>query len=106
MKSPGDKHRKIPDPVGAEIVQKIFDWCLSGKTTAQIANQLNAEGAPTPTQRKRQLGARRQKWNSEREKNEWNRGQILRILRDEQYTGKLIAGKTERRVLGDANSSR
>ena len=106
MKSPEDKHRRIPDPEAAEVVRKIFEWCIAGKGTAQIANLLNAEGVPTPTQRKRQLGARRKKWNSERENNEWSRGQILRILRDEQYTGKLIAGKTERRVLGDASSSR
>lgn len=106
MKSPEDKHIRIPDPVAAEVVRKVFDWCIAGKSTALIARLLNAEGAPTPTERKRQLGARRQSWNSDREKNEWNRNQILRILRDEQYTGKLIAGKTERRVLGDASSSR
>ena len=106
MKSPEDKHHKIIDPVAAEVVRKIFDWRVAGKSAAQIANQLNAEGAPTPTERKRQLGARRQNWNSERNKNEWNSGQITRILRDEQYTGKLIACKTERRVLGDASSSR
>ena len=106
MKSPEDKHRRIPDPEAAEVVRKIFNACIAGKSTVQIANQLNAEGVPTPTQRKRQLGARRKNWNSERENNEWHYGQIHRILRDEQYTGKLIAGKTERRILGDANSSR
>ena len=106
MKSPEDKHHRIIDPVAAEVVRKIFEWSIAGQSASQIAKQLNTEGAPTPMERKRQLGARRQNWNSERDKNEWDKRQIKHILRDEQYTGKLIAEKTERRVLGDANSSR
>lgn len=106
MKSPEDKHIRIPDPMAAEVVRRIFDWCIAGKGATQIARLLNAEGVPTPSERKRQLGARRKNWGSGRNKNEWSYDQVIRILHDEQYTGKLIAGKTERRVLGDANSAR
>ena len=62
------------------MVRKIFEWCIAGKGTAQIANLLNAEGVPTPTQRKRQLGARRKKWNSSGKTTNGAAGQILRIL--------------------------
>jgi len=106
MKSPEDKHIRIPDPMAAEVVRRIFDWCIAGKSATQIARLLNAEGVPTPSERKRQLGARRKNWGSGRNKNEWSYDQVIRILHDEQYTGKLISGKTERRVLGDANSAR
>ena len=70
MKLPEDKHIRIPDPMAAEVVRRIFDWCIAGKGATQIARLLNAEGVPTPSERKRQLGARRKSWGSGREKNE------------------------------------
>lgn len=106
MKSPEDKHSRVPDPVAAEVVRKIFEWYIAGRSTAQIAKMLNAEGTPTPAERQQQLGARGQNWNSAREKTEWDRDKVYRILRDEQYTGKLIACKTEHKDLGGAYFSR
>lgn len=104
VKSPTDRRALVPDPPAAEVVRNAFAWCLDGKTTAEIAARLNREGAPTPTQRKRALGAKRKTWNSERTDNEWNGSNVLYLLREERYTGKLIAGRHTRRELGKADS--
>lgn len=66
---------------------------------------LNREHIATPSQRKRELGAKRQSWNSLRPQNEWSGDAVLRILQDERYTGKLIGIKTTRMELGNQNSS-
>ncbi len=41
-----DKRWRI-DPVGAEVVQRIFDWYASGKPMEELAEQLNKEGYKT-----------------------------------------------------------
>ncbi len=106
LKSPEDRKKLIPDDGAAEIVRRIFDRYLSGLSPTEIARELNSDGIPTPSQRKRELGSKRQTWNSERRDNEWTDTSITRILRDERYTGKLISIKSTRREVGNQNSSK
>ena len=106
LKSPEDRKKLIPDDNAAEVVRRIFDRFLSGLSPTEIARELNSDGIPTPSQRKRALGSKRQTWNSERRDNEWTDTSITRILRDERYTGKLISIKSTRREVGNQNSSK
>ena len=106
VKSPADRRLLIPDPEAADIVRRIFERCNAGEGPTQIASGLNRDGVPTPSQRKRDLGSKRQLWNSARLQNEWSDKAITRILRDERYTGKLIGIKTTRTELGNQKSSR
>ena len=106
VKSPADRRLLIPDPEAADIVRRIFERCNAGEGPTQIASGLNRDGVPTPSQRKRDLGSKRQLWNSDRLQNEWSDTAVTRILRDERYTGKLIGIKTTRTELGNQNSSR
>ena len=106
VKSPADRRLLIPDPEAADIVRRIFERCNAVEGPTQIASGLNRDGVPTPSQRKRDLGSKRQLWNSARLQNEWSDKAITRILRDERYTGKLIGIKTTRTELGNQKSSR
>lgn len=106
MKSPQDRRKLIPDPEAAEVVRHVFDLCINGVSPTQIARKLNTDRVPTPSQRKRAAGSKRQLWNEGRPDNEWNSTAITRILRDEKYTGKLIGVKTTRTELGNQNSAR
>lgn len=106
VKSPADRRLLIPDPEAADIVRRIFERCNAGEGPTRIASGLNRDGVPTPSQRKRDLGSKRQLWNSDRLQNEWSDTAVTRILRDERYTGKLIGIKTTRTELGNQNSSR
>lgn len=106
LKSPEDKRAWIPDPEAAPVVQRMFGMYLDGKGPGEIARVLNEEGIPTPAQHKRALGSKRQLWNSERTENFWRATTIAKILRDERYTGKLVALKTTLSELGNINSAK
>ncbi len=72
-----DKRWKI-DPVGAELVRRIFEWYASGKPMRELAAQLNEEGYRT----KRGTPYNRNSFNS--------------ILRNEKYIGVYSYGGTVR----------
>ena len=44
---PGPDKRWRIDPVGAEVVQRVFEWFASGKPMEELAEQLNKEGHKT-----------------------------------------------------------
>lgn len=102
VKSEEDKRKLVLDPPAATVVRRIFALHIGGMPCRDIAAILNQEGVMTPTARKKELGAKRQAWNSEREKNEWTGAAVLGILREERYTGKLISCRTTRKELGKA----
>ena len=106
LKSPEDKRTWIPDPEAAPVVQRMFNWYAEGLTSTEIAKRLNEDGIPTPVQHKRTLGSKRQLWNSERTDNFWRATTIGKILRDERYTGKLVALKTTLSELGNIHSAK
>lgn len=105
-KAPENRRAWIIDPEPARVVRQIFEWFLEGKTQAEISDLLNKSGTSTPAQWKRDSGAKRQLWNSDRVRNEWGRSTVVRILRDERYTGKLVALKTSLDELGNINSAK
>ena len=106
LKSPEDKRTWIPDPETAPVVQRMFNWYAEGLTSTEIAKRLNEDGIPTPAQHKRALGSKRQLWNSERTDNFWRATTIGKILRDERYTGKLVALKTTLSEHGNIHSAK
>jgi len=83
------------DPPAAEVVRKIFNMALDGKTTAQIRDKLFAD---------RQLAPREYSYINKGKditpKYNWAARQIFRILTNEQYTGTYIAGKRETARVG------
>lgn len=68
----------------ANVVNKIFEMALDGKSRKEIANKLNNLNVMTPSFK---LDGINKKWNS---------NMVTRILRNETYIGTLIQGKKKR----------
>lgn len=65
------------DPDQAVIVKRIYERFLAGDSLATIAEDLNADGIPTPSG-----------------EGKWHRGRIASILTNEKYKGDAILNKT------------
>lgn len=95
-KTPDDKHRLEPDPYAAEIVRDIFRMKLDGNSSARIADILNERGVLSPYIYKKDRGAPHPKKGfADKAEAKWSAQTIIRILKDEVYTGTLIQGKCE-----------
>ncbi len=97
--SPENKHKMIIDEPAAEIVREIFDAVIAGKTTSEIAANLNARGIPTPQEYK---GVRR-KENTEPQ---WTHPRIVYMIRNIKYTGVMTNHTRESRFIRDKNQRR
>jgi hypothetical protein len=92
-KNPKDKHKLIIDETQSEVVKRIFNLTENGYKPAEICRNFNAEHIPTS--------------NRKMKKNPiWLGSMISKILQNEAYTGKLIFGKTKRKIIGDKKSER
>ena len=92
--SPDNKHKMVIDPVAAPIVRRIFTDVIAGKSTSQIARELNAEGIPTPQQHK---GVAQRK-NSPA-KPIWTHNRILDMIKNRKYTGCMVNHTRESMVI-------
>lgn len=97
--SPENKHKMIIDEPAAEIVREIFDAVIAGKTTSEIAANLNARDIPTPQEHK---GVRR-KENTEPQ---WTHPRIVYMIRNIKYTGVMTNHTRESRFICDKNQRR
>jgi len=91
VKDSADKRKLVIDEPAAKVVTQIFALASQGLQSTQIAKILNDEGVPAPREYKKQLGLLKRKTNERI--NFWNASSVANIIRDEQYTGKLIFGK-------------
>jgi len=87
-------HRALEIDANAATVQMIFQLATAGKSTGQIRTVLQGARIPTPLESKKNVAIPICRWEPTG---------ILKILRDERYTGTYVAGKT--RVL-DVGSGR
>ncbi len=79
-----DKHKLVVDKDTANIVKKIFDMTLKGKSRKEIAIELNDLKVEPPGSK---INGINKSWNSD---------MLTRILRNETYIGTLIQGKKKR----------
>ena len=89
-KSAAQSHRLEILPETAAVVRHIFALACAGNGAAEIARMLNRSATPTP------LAFRRRAQDREKPNNVWTRDAVCRILRDERYTGSMVAGKRRR----------
>lgn len=90
LKDPKDKHKLIIDEEASKYIIQIFDGIIEGKTSSEIANELNKNNVLTPATYKRK--------NDQEDKNtkidkKWNVKMINKMLKDRIYVGDLIQGK-------------
>ena len=91
-RSLSDKHKLEIDPEAADIVLIIFKQYLSGIGYRKIADLLNQDGYPTPSQYNTSKVGK----NSLESKValQWNSVHVQRILKNDIYIGTLRLGKT------------
>lgn len=101
-KHPADKHQMVPDEQTAPIVREIFLSIIAGKSTTQIARELNARGVLTPMEYKRH----RLKPACRERNLMWSHVTVLNILRNIKYTGSMANHIRENRYMRDRNQRR
>jgi site-specific DNA recombinase len=93
-KSPENKNKLVIDEYAANIVRDIFKMRIEGMSAAKIADELNRMAILSPIEYKRYNniphphGGYTDKSNAR-----WSATTIIRMLKDEIYTGTLIQGK-------------
>ena len=97
--SPENKHKMVIDEPAAEIVREIFDAVIAGKTTSEIAANLNARGVPTPNEHK---GVRRK----DKGEPQWTHPRITYMIRNIKYAGVMTNHTRESRFIRDKNQRR
>lgn len=97
--SPENKHKMMIDEPAAKIVREIFDAVIAGKSTSEIAANLNARGIPTPQEYK---GVRRK----EKTEPQWTHPRIVYTIRNIKYTGVMTNHTRESRHIRDKNQRR
>lgn len=90
QKDPNDRNKLIVDPEAAEVVRNIFRWFLEGTPKLTIANRLNDEGIPCPSEYKKQKGLRYSNANRLQSTTYWTHTSINRILQNQVYIGNLV----------------
>lgn len=100
LKSPEDNTKWIVDEPAAKIVRKIFDLCIQGYGTTQIAKILKEENIMTPTEYRQSIGL---KTNTELQevKHYWNNRTIGFILDRQEYIGDTVNFRTTKRSFKD-----
>ena len=101
-KHPFDKHQMVPDELTAPIVREIFLSAIGGKSTTQIAKDLNTRGVLTPLEyKKHRLPPARQGREPM-----WSHAMVLNILHNIKYTGAMTNHTRENRYMRDRNQRR
>lgn len=91
---PKDKHKLIIDNEVAGVVVRIFHECIAGNSASQIAKGLNDDGIVSPAKYKKLKGSL---YNGRivDQDSIWTATTVIRILKDERYTGKMISHRRE-----------
>lgn len=89
QKDPADKHNLVIDVAEAAVVRRIFNMFRSGIPVSEIAKTLTAEHVETPSRRNNKLG------QSKAAADTWDASVILRLLKNEFYTGTVILNRME-----------
>lgn len=74
----------------AEIVRAIYKRFLEGDTASMIAKKLNAQGIPSPAEKKKLTGV----GDEQEKKTKWGPNTVESILKNEKYKGDALLQKT------------
>lgn len=93
-KSPNDNHRFLVDEEAATVVKRIFELTIGGMSNGKVADLLNQEGVPSPTEYKRLHGEKFMCSFQKNRKAMWSALMVRRILGNRVYLGIIEQGKT------------
>ena len=100
IKDSNNKDKWLVDEPAAEIVRKIYNLCIQGYGTSQIARKLKEDGIMTPTEYYHSLG-RKSPTKVQEVKNFWNADTIKNILDRQEYIGDTINFRSTQRSFKD-----
>lgn len=93
-KAPEDNHRFLVDEEAAIVVKRIFELTIGGMSNGKVADLLNQEGVPSPTEYKRLHGEKFICNFQQKRKAMWSALMVRRILENRVYLGIIEQGKT------------
>ena len=94
-KDPEDKSNWIVDEPTAQVVQRIFQMCISGLGPTQIAKRLKADGVLTPSEYQRSVGVNCPTKLPEYP-HKWCSHTVAEILDRQEYVGDTVNFRTYR----------
>lgn len=93
-KSEENKNQLVVDEYPASIVRDIYRMKIDGLSAAAIAEELNRRGVLSPLEYKKDRGLpHAKKGFTDVPDARWSPIAVIRILRDETYTGTLLQGR-------------
>ena len=93
LKDKDNKNHLVVDEYAADVVRDIFAMKLCGMSQKTIADKLNEQGILSPLQYKKSIGVPLESSFRKSIKPKWTYNTVLRILKNEVYTGMVIQGK-------------
>lgn len=93
LKDEDNKNHLVIDEYAADVVRDIFTMKLCGMSQQAIADKLNADGILSPLQYKKSIGVDLNSSFAKSVKPAWSYNAVLRILKNEVYTGTVVQGK-------------
>lgn len=93
LKDEENKNHLVVDEYAADVVRDIFAMKLCGMSQQTIADKLNADGILSPLQYKKSIGMALESSFQKDAKPKWSYNAVLRILKNEVYTGTVVQGK-------------
>ncbi len=93
LKDEENRNRLVIDNYAADVVRDIFSMKLCGMSQQAIADKLNADGILAPLQYKKSIGVGLNRSFAKNVKTKWSYNAVLRILKNEVYTGTVVQGK-------------
>ena len=93
LKDERNKNHLIIDEYAAGVVRDIFAMKLCGLNQQTIADRLNSDGILSPMEYKKSIGINLETTFKKGTQAKWSYNAVLRILKNEVYTGVLTQGK-------------
>lgn len=93
LKDERNKNQLIIDEYAAGVVRDIFAMKLCGLNQQTIADRLNNDGILSPMEYKKSIGINLETTFKKGTQAKWSYNAVLRILKNEVYTGVLTQGK-------------
>ena len=91
-----NKNRLVVDEYAADIVRSIYRRKLEGMSAQAISEQLNSENVLAPSEYKRLCGLNYHSGFKAGTHAKWQAIQVLRILKNEVYTGTMVQGRRQK----------
>ena len=93
LKDEKNKNQLVIDEYAAGVVKDIFAMKLCGMNQQTIADRLNKDGILSPMEYKKSIGIHLETTFKKGVQAKWSYNAVLRILKNEIYTGVLAQGK-------------